>query len=794
MIRFVVLFSLVAFGVCPARAQRPTAVVDRSSWEDKFRQLEEILPTPNDYRSASGAPGARYWQQNVDYRIEVELDEDERSIRGEGQIAYTNRSPDSLQYLWLQLDANIHSPDSDARMTQPALVQDSLSLEQLRREVARGKFDGSMKILHLRESGSSADLRFTIVKTMMRVDLPRPLKTGETFTFDVGWFYRINDSSLTRGRTGFEFFPGDGNCIFELAQWYPRACAYTDVNGWQHKQFLGAGEFTLEFGNYTVRITVPADHVVASTGELLNAGEVLLPEWQERLDQARTAATPVFIVRPEEALERQKSRSGGKKTWLFQADQVRDFAFASSRKFAWDAMGVQLGGRTVMAMSYYPSEGEPLWSRYSTHAVAHTLEVYSRMTFDYPWPVAISVNGPVGGMEYPMICFNGPRPEPDGTWSARTKYGLISVVIHEVGHNWFPMIVNSDERQWSWMDEGLNTFLQFIAEQEWEENYPSRRGEPALIAEYMRSENQVPVMTNSESVVQFGENAYAKPATALNILRETVLGRELFDFSFRQYANRWKFKRPMPADFFRTMEDASGVDLDWFWRGWFYSTDQVDIAISDVRQIRLETGSDYLEKPRQQARKSEEPESLSKARNRDLPRRTGKFPELEDFYSDYDPLQITDQDRANHEKMLKELEPSQLELFSRPPLVWLVEFTNEGGLVAPLTVQLEFADGSIQNHSLPAEIWRTNNQKVARLFLTEKAVRRVRLDPFLESADTDREDNFFPRQIGEKAVDLETGPLEERPPAPNPMRDALKPPPNEVQPGDGTGGENRRGG
>ena len=433
--------------------------------------------------------------------------------------------------------------------------------------LARKEFDGGIKITKCREWESENDLNYTIVKTMMRIDLPERLAPGETVKFIVGWNFAINNCKKVRGRTGCEFFEEDENYIYEMAQWFPRLCAYTDVTGWQHKQFLGRGEFTLEFGNYDVNITVPADHIVASTGVLQNPDKVLSKLQRDRLADASNAKKPIFVVTPEEAKQNESSHSNESKTWNFKAQNVRDFAFASSRKFIWDAMRHPLESNKVWCMSYYPNEGEPLWSRYSTHAIVHTLNEYSKYTFDYPYPVAISVNGPVGGMEYPMICFNGPRPEEDGTYSKRTKYGLISVIIHEVGHNYFPMIVNSDERQWTWMDEGLNTFLQYLTEQEWENDYPSRRGEPQDIVGFMANPNQVPIMTNSESLLQPGPNAYSKPATALNILRETVLGRELFDYAFKEYANRWKFKRPMPADFFRTMEDASGVDLDWFWRG-----------------------------------------------------------------------------------------------------------------------------------------------------------------------------------------------------------------------------------
>ncbi|MFM7515960.1 MAG: M1 family metallopeptidase, partial [Pirellula sp.] len=552
--------------------------------EDKFRQLEEILPTPNSYRSASGEPGPDYWQQRVDYTIDVRLDETDNSIHGSETIRYRNQSPHTLRYLWVQLDPNIFAPDSDANRTRSGRIGfgNRASMGELDSILERTqRFDGRCMIESVTDSLGKGLDTFT-VDTMMRIDLPEPLLSGQEFSLKIQWSYLINNSKLIGGRTGYEPFEKDGNSIYEIAQWFPRLAAFTDVTGWQHKQYLGQGEFTLEFGDYLVRITAPADHIVAATGELQNPNEVLSEAQRERLEQARTAERPVLIVTPEEAKENEKEKSDQLKTWIFRAEAVRDFAFATSRKFIWDAQGHRVNDNFVMAMSYYPNEGNPLWSKYSTHAIIHTLNVYSRYTFDYPYPVAISVNGPVGGMEYPMICFNGPRPREDGTYSASTKYDLITVIIHEVGHNYFPMIVNSDERQWSWMDEGLNTFLQYLAEQEWEQDYPSQRGEPELIVPYMQSTNQVPIMTNSDSIMQFGPNAYSKPATALNILRETILGRELFDFAFKEYARRWKFKRPMPADFFRTMEDATARDLDWFWRGWFYTTDHVDIALDKI--------------------------------------------------------------------------------------------------------------------------------------------------------------------------------------------------------------------
>ncbi len=742
-LRLTALLLLAYTGIGPAvHAQVRN---DKYGQRDVFRQLDEIWPTANAFRTASGAPGPGYWQQQVDYTIDVRIDDEKQTLTGTEQIRYANRSPDTLRYLWLQLDANLFAPDADAVTTATAPSMQRMSVGALRRLVARESFDGGVKIDFVRDL-QGKELAYVIVKTMMRIELPRPLAPGESVSFEIGWHYQINDARLIGGRTGYEYFPEDGNYIYEIAQWFPRLAAYTDNRGWQHKQYLGRGEFTLELGNYLVRITVPDDHVVAATGVLLNPDQVLSEQQRRRLKEARTAKKPIFIVTPDEAKAHEKSHSKTLKTWIFKADRVRDFAFASSRKFIWDAQGHDVEGNRVLAMSFYPKEGEPLWSRYSTHAIIHTLNVYSRYTFPYPYPVAISVNGPVGGMEYPMICFNGPRPEPDGTYPERTKYALISVIIHEVGHNYFPMIVNSDERQWTWMDEGLNTFLQYLSEQEWQENYPSRRGEPKLIVPYMRSRAQVPIMTQSDSILQFGNNAYAKPATALNILRETVLGRELFDYAFKEYARRWRFKRPTPADFFRTMEDASGVDLDWFWRGWFYSTDHVDLSIENLQIYTLDKGDPDENARRRTEEKQRQPETLSQQRNRELPKRVDRFPELKDFYDRLDQDEVSQADRAAYQRFLERLTKEERALIDQRRYFHIVEINNVGGLVMPVILELEFEDGSKEEVRIPAEIWRRNSQSVRKLLIRPKPVRSVILDPHLETADVDRGNNYFPRR------------------------------------------------
>lgn len=712
---------------------------------DKFRQLEEDLPTPNMFRTASGAPGPKYWQQRADYKIKVRLDDENQRLYGEETITYYNLSPDVLKYLWVQLDQNKFEKGSDNQLASTAPDLDGeVPYRSITTWVYQRDFDGGCKITAVRDA-QGKDLRYTINKTMMRIDLPTPLKPGERVVFGIDWNHNIHEQKKLGGRSGSEFFEEDGNYLYEMAQWFPRMAAYTDVNGWQHKQFLGSGEFTLEFGDYEVAITVPADHMVASTGELQNPNEVLSKDQRERLKQARTASKPVLIVTPDEALAAEKTKARETKTWIYHAKNVRDFAFASSRKFIWDAQGYQQeDGSVVMAMSYYPKEGNPLWERYSTEAIIHTLEQYNKYTFIYPYPVAISVNGPVGGMEYPMICFNGPRPEKDKTYSRRTKYGLISVIIHEVGHNYFPMIVNSDERQWTWMDEGLNTFLQYIAEQSWEENYPSRRGEPQYIVDFMTSERQVPIMTNSESLLQFGNNAYAKPAAALNVLRETILGRELFDFAFREFAQRWKFKRPQPADFFRTMEDASGVDLDWFWRGWFYSTDHVDIALRRIRIYNINTANPDVEN---EIARKEDPaafETLAKQRNKDLKRRVDDKPELLDFYNEHDEHTVTPGDRKSYEAMLKKLEPDERKALEEKSNFYVLDFENVGGLVMPIILEITYTDGTKELMRIPAEIWRRNHKEVSKMIMTEKEIAKVVVDPYRETADSDLTNNAFP--------------------------------------------------
>ena len=699
---------------------------------NKFKQLYEEFSTPNSYRTAAGSPGKDYYQQKVDYKMDIVLDDESSRLYGNESISYKNNSPDELSYLWVQLDQNIRGDYNMEDMKTSSGIPEMSSIDSFVEEFTSEKFVGGFNIEKvIGENGRP--LRFTINKTMMRIDLPNPVKSGQVFNFSIKWWYKINNHVPARDRSGYEYFSKDDNKAYVIAQFFPRLAVYNDVEGWQNYQFWGNGEFALNFGDYDVKITVPDDHIMEATGELQNPKDVLSKTELQRYKKAiNSFDNPVIIITEEEVKEKEKTKSNGKSTWHFVAKNVRDFAFASSRKFIWDMMAVKIGGKNVIASSLYPKEGNPLWEEYSTRVVAHTLGVYSKYTFDYPYPKAVSVHSKNQGMEYPMICWNYGRPNEDGSYSDRTKYGMISVIIHEVGHNFFPMIVNSDERQWGWMDEGIDTFVQFLTEQEFEEDYPSRRGEPSKIIRYMSGDQDFlsPIMSNPENVFQLGPNAYSKPATALNILRETIMGPELFDFSFKTYAKRWKFKHPTPEDFFRTMEDASAIDLDWFWRGWFYSTDVVDIGIKSVDNYVIS------EKP------SKEIDSI-----------LSKYGMTA---NDLNPTVFMEKKSKDFEKsseMKSDSKPSFEALDSAlgddkklPKYFYEIQFEKPGGLVMPIIVDYSYEDGTKERYKYPVQIWRKNDSIVKRLITSDKKLIGVELDPDAETADINLNNNSWPEQ------------------------------------------------
>ena len=698
--------------------------------DNKFKQLYEEFSTPNRYRTASGSPGKDYYQQKVDYTMNIILDDENSKLYGDENINYKNNSPDELSYLWIQLDQNIRGDYNMEDMKTSSGIPEISSIDSFVEEFTSEKFVGGFNIEKVLDE-NGRPLRFTINKTMMRVDLPNPIKSGQEFNFSIKWWYKINNHVPSRDRSGYEYFSEDDNRAYVIAQFFPRLAVYNDIEGWQNYQFWGNGEFALNFGDYDVKITVPDDHIMEATGELQNPKDVLSKSELQRYKKAANSFDkPVIIVSEEEVREKEKRKSNGKSTWHFVAKNVRDFAFASSRKFIWDMMAVKIGGKNIIASSLYPKEGNPLWEEYSTRVVAHTLKVYSKYTFDYPYPKAVSVHSKNQGMEYPMICWNYGRPNEDGSYSDRTKYAMISVIIHEVGHNFFPMIVNSDERQWGWMDEGLDSFVQYLTEQEFEEDYPSRRGDPSKIVRYMSGDQDFisPIMSNPENVFQLGPNAYSKPATALNILRETIMGPELFDFSFKTYAKRWKFKHPTPEDFFRTMEDASAVDLDWFWRGWFYSTDVVDIGVKSVDKYVIS------DKP------SKEIDSILAKYGMTandlnptvfMQKNTKEFKESSEMESD-------------SISSFEALETSLGDDKKLPKHFYEIQFEKPGGLVMPIIVDYIYEDGTKERIEYPVQIWRKNDSIVKRVITSDKKLIGVELDPDAETADINLNNNSWP--------------------------------------------------
>ncbi len=738
-----------------------------SNHGNRFEQLGTILPTANEYRTASGAPGPKYWQQRCDYDIVCELDEPNRRLIGKATLTYYNNSPDILTYLWLQLDENEHSNTNNAGYQSSNTMPRGITEQDITRFSGKIDKDREYGINITRVADAVGKLlSYTINKTMMRIELPQPLKPGQKYIFKIDWNYNIIERTKYGGRGGYENFPEDGNDLYTMTQWFPRLCVYSDFQGWQNHQFVGSGEFALVFGNYKVAMTVPADHVVLSTGEGQNFQQVLSATEFARWQKAQTATDVVEIVTLAEAIAKEKQKSKAKKTWIFKADMVRDFAWGSSRKFIWDAMPAMVEGKKVMCMSGYGKEAYSLYRKYSTKVVAHTIKTYSKFTIPYPYPVAQSLEA-ASGMEYPMICFNFGRTEKDAngnysansTYSEGTKNGMIGVVIHEVGHNFFPMIINSDERQWTWMDEGLNSFVEYLTEELWDNKFPVGKGPAYKIVDYMKlpKDQLEPIMTNSENIIQFGPNAYSKPATGLNILRETIMGRENFDYAFREYARRWAFKHPTPADFFRTMEDASAEDLDWFWRGWFYGTEPCDIALDTVRWAVLNTETPAATNAGTRKIPVAKPilnsfDDISKIRNRNDKKivfATDADLSLRDFYWRYgrDLVKVdTTPFEINIPASTAADRYTEAERFylAGDKNLYELTFSNKGGLVMPIIIEWTFKDGSKEIDRIPVQVWRKNENKVIKTFMKNKEVVSILLDPLRETADINTGNNTWP--------------------------------------------------
>jgi len=751
---FVCCLQLIAISFLSAQDTKNNAA---SNHGNKFEQLGNILPTGNEYRTASGAPGPKYWQQRCDYDIKCELDEKNLKLSGSETITYYNNSPDVLPYLWFQLDENEHSSKNNAGYQEGSAMSKKISSDNAEGMIESTKpNDFGINIVKLTDA-AGASIKYLINKTMMRVDLVAPLKPGQKITMKIDWNYHISDRMVQGGRGGYEYFPDNGNYIFTMTQWYPRLCVYSDFQGWQNHQFTGRGEFALTFGNFKVQMTVPADHVVGATGECQNYAQVLSAAQLTRWQKAQTGKEVSEIVTLGEAKANEKNNTEKKKTYIFKADNVRDFAWGSSPKFVWDAMPITIEGRKVMCMSYYGKEAYPIYRRYSTKAVAHAIKTYSKFSIPYPYPVAQGVEA-ANGMEYPMICFNPGRAEPDGTYTEGAKNNCITVTIHEVGHNFFPMIINSDERQWTWLDEGLNTFVQTVAEELWDNKYPAW-GKAYITADYMKlpKDQLEPIMTNSENINQFFTNQYIKTATALHVLRETIMGRELFDYAFKEYARRWAFKHPTPADFFRSMEDASGEDLDWFWRGWFYGTDATDISIDSVKYFKPEFVQGGNQKDTVIYRKLDQPrtprfDDISKVRNREdqnISFQTDVDTSLRDFYWRYS-RGIEKYDTTSYGLETKTGTPpmdEETKAKIADKNFYEINFTNKGGLVMPIILEWTYKDGTKEYEKIPAQIWRKNEKGVTKVFVKDKEVAEVKLDPMRETADIDESNNTWPKEI-----------------------------------------------
>ncbi len=743
----ITILIVILFAGLTSFAQETTVEKEKEQGHyniSKFRQLKQELPTPNSYRTASGAPGHEYYQQKADYKMDIILDDEKQRIYGEEVITYFNNSPDNLEYLWVQLDQNIRAPDAitnDVKAGGPATYYNPKKFTE---EFLGKPFQGGFNIDYVRNA-EDGEMNYTVNGTMMRIDLPKIMKSGEKVSFKIKWWYNIPNHVIDGGRSGFEHFEG-GNNNYVIAQFFPRMAVYNDVEGWQNLQFLGRGEFALVFGDYDVNITTPEDHILDGTGVITNRKEMLSSKQWKRYEQAlKSYDEPVVIVTQEEAEENEKEVSKKTKTWNLKAENVRDFAFASSRKYILDGQAVKLGDRTVMAISLYSKEGNPLWGEYSTRVVASTVKSYSAQMFDYPYHKAISVHAKRQGMEYPMICFNFGRPKPDGTYSERTRNGMIGVIIHEVGHNWFPMIVNSDERQWGWMDEGLNTFAQLLAEQDFEPGFPSG-GYPKNVVDYMDGDQAkiAPIMTQHDNVFKSGPNAYSKPAAGLYILREVVLGHDLFDKAFKTYAERWMFKHPTPADFFRTMEDASGTDLDWFWRGWFYTTDYNDIGVKGIKKYKV------TEEPTEKAK------TLAKRYNMTADQLGKNLYLIEVDATTIEGSENTAsvQDIATLNEYLSDnFSKEERASFRDTKYFYEVVFEKPGGLVMPILAEITYADGSKENKYYPAEIWRFNDKEIKKIIGTEKEITGIKIDPNQLTSDVNLENNSWPRKESESNFD-----------------------------------------
>jgi hypothetical protein len=554
-----VVFGALLMGVSlPAGvpAQQPARGDTMPSPPSVFRPLP--LPAANQYRTGSGRPGPAYWQQRVDYRIAATLDTARGEIRGRETVHYTNNSPDALGYVWMHLEQNICGPGSiTEKLDQPPIVFLGSTFDF----TCKG-FRGGVTLERVSVSGRT--IRPDVFGTTMRIDLPRPLATGRAVDIDIVWRFLVPPYGAGRmGRDG---------PLYEIAQWYPRLAVYDDLRGWNHEPYIGAGEFYLEYGSFDVSLTVPANYVVLATGTLQNPAAVLTPTQQRRLAMARSSTQPVAVITADEAgTARSRPAGPGQLTWHFAADSVRDFAFAAGPELRWDASGYE----GILIQTFYRPKARQ-WEE-ANRMGREAIKYFSEQWYRYPYPQASTVEGPIQGMEYPMLTFVPNSP---------TREDLQWVLSHEFGHEWFPMVVGSNERLYPWMDEGFNTFIDLTGAARYFAGTPygdSIEVHPLhLYRDHAVAGSEQPLMIRPVEGKDLFWTAYQKPALMLQILRHEVLGKERFDPAFRAYIRAWAYKHPSPADFFRIMRDASGMDLDWFWRDWIYTTARLDQAVDSL--------------------------------------------------------------------------------------------------------------------------------------------------------------------------------------------------------------------
>lgn len=695
-----------------------------------FSPLGSLVDPPSATRGADGRPTSTYWQQHIAYDIDATLDVERRVINAQAELRYTNNAPQALDAIWFEISPEATTKDAIAHRSATINV-DSASVRDLRGLREQEERGGGLVVSSVADS-EDRPLAFEARGTQLRVALPRPLASGQTVRIKLAWRVALVDLDRKGGRTGYMLL-SSGDPIFHIAQWYPQPVAFTDYGGWRNVPFVDHGEFAPELGDYNVSLTLPAGQLVAATGVLTNEADVLTGVERTRLARLRQGKVTEIVTAAEAATKRRSSET---RTWRFAARNVRDFALAASLRYRWDA--TLAGTSAVRAMTFYPSEASALWRPLALPAIGHALDVYGRMTFDYPYPVVQAAFGPNDGMEHTMLAFSRYPPDgPNGTYSRERKRDFLWVLTHEVGHNWFPLIVNSDERAWTWMDEGLTSYLETLATLEWSGDYTTRPNLPAMLGAEREATGRQPPMTPANAVVDLFPTQYHRPAAALQVLRELVLGRETFDRAFRAYARAWMFKRPTPGDFFRTINQESGADLDWFWRAWFFSTDHVDLSLERVAALRLvAVPADAIPAPAD----ATPPANLTVLRNAAEGRRlmVEQVPRLADAYDRIPERTLAGATPSAHAVVDVQ---RTLDALGQGGVFYELDIRNRGGVVSPVPIRIDYRDGTSERYVVPVELWFGDTKRAQHILWRAKSIRSVTLDPDAATGDVDRGNN-----------------------------------------------------